>query len=249
MRKCIALGIAIGLAVAFAPGAAAAIILRTPPSITFSGGLDPAHLSKTKSEPVTLKLGAKITPREEDWSPVLETLVYKFDRNGSLFTKGLATCSVGQLTGEIDRTAVPLCQKALVGRGQMEFEIEFPEQPVFDATGSLEIFNSVLPGGGRAFIYFAHAHVPAPTTFYSVGAVTRSRGLFGMQLTIPIPEIVSGQGRVSGFHVQIGRSWTYRGRRVSLLSARCQDGFLVGEAEMEFADGPTASTKALQVCG
>ncbi len=79
--------------------------------------------------------------------------------------------------------------------------------------------------------------MPAATTFITSGVIERGYGKFGTQTTIPIPKIVNGEGSLTGFQAKVGKTWTYRGRRVSLLSARCPRGSLFAHAELEFVTG------------
>jgi hypothetical protein len=174
--------------------------------------------------------------------PVLKELSFNFDRSGVIFTRGLPACHAHTWPDS------EISQACLVGRGAVEIEAELSSQPNFEATAPLEIFNIRAPGGRRALLYRVHAHLPALTTFSTVGAIEKARGRFGTRIIIPIPKIVDGLGRVSGFHARIGRSWAYKGRRVSLLRTRCPRGTLEAEASMEFTKGALTTGTIVKPC-
>jgi hypothetical protein len=73
-------------------------------------------------------------------------------------------------------------------------------------------------------------------------------GKFGTKTTIRIPKIVSGNGALTGFSARIGKTWAYRRRKVSLLSARCPKGSLDMKGAMELTDGSTATGELRAPC-
>ena len=130
----------------------------------------------------------------------------------------------------------------------MELEIQFPEQPAFRGGGHLLIFNSVPQGHRPVLLYYLYAKVPAPTTFITSGVIEQGHGRYGTQTTIKIPTVTSGQGSVVGFRATIGKSWTYKGKRVSLLTASCPKGRLAAHADLDFISGFQESGEIAQPC-
>ena len=232
----------------FSASALAQIIsLGLPPVLTFAGKTSPSKLPGKSPKPIRLILDGTISNAEapEERPLALSSLSLKFDRNGAIFTKGLATCRIPVLE---DVDMVRACRKALIGHGEVEFEIKPPESPAFRTEGSMLIYNGAPQSGHPALVFRAYAHVPAATTFLTSAPIEEARGRFGTQTTIPIPKIVSGAGSLTGFRVEIGKSWIYKGRRVNLLSARCPRGRLAGYSEFEFVDGQLGKGEVGENC-
>ncbi len=225
------------------------VSLLLPPGASLAGRTSPLRLANTAPTPITLTLKGKTFNAEapEKRPPPLKSISLQFDKNGAIFTRGLATC---RPPWNPDVGWSPRCPEALVGHGEVEFEIQSPEEPTPLRTQSpLLIYNGAPHDGRPVLIYSVYSHVPAATTFITSGVIERAHGKFGTQTTIPIPKIVSGEGSLTAFQAKIGKTWTYRGRRVSLLSAHCPRGSLFAHAELEFVTGVSAAGEIEQACG
>lgn len=218
-----------------------------PLKVGFKGWTSPAKLSQEEQTPVTLHLEGSISTTDGSRIPALETLSLYFDRAGSIFTKGLPTCSLAELEGEIEWVKPP-CQNALIGHGKVTAQPYFPEGVDLHIAGPLEIFNGRPKNGHPVLIYRVRAHVPAYTTFLTSGEVLNQRGKFGTQISIHIPKIINGVGSLTSFKAIIGKSWTYKGKKVSLLSASCPKGSLAGEAEFDFVGGEKFLGEIVKPC-
>ncbi|HVC07524.1 MAG TPA: hypothetical protein VND98_08075 [Solirubrobacterales bacterium] len=218
------------------------------PGPELEGKITPAKLSKTAPKPVTLALeGTTSEPRATgEHPPVLKTISLQFDKSGAIFTKGLARCTIADLTRP-DGPEHP-CQKAIVGHGEAEIEVNFPEVPVFRTNGPMVIFNGAPRNGHPVLIYHLYADVPAPTTFLTSGVIDKNHGKFGTKTTIEIPTIVGGQGLLTSFEATISKTWTYKGKRVSLLTAKCPMGNLFAHDEFTFTNGTKASNEIAKSC-
>jgi hypothetical protein len=73
-------------------------------------------------------------------------------------------------------------------------------------------------------------------------------GRYGLKSVAAIPKIAGGSGSVKSFSLKIGKQYTFRGKRLSILSAKCSDGKLQAHAEAIFADGTDAATDILRTC-
>ena len=209
----------------------------------------PARLSKTKPTPLTLHLEGKIATTDGTPVPALKTLNLRFDRHGSVYTKGLPTCKVSQLLSTVTAQAKKVCGDALLGTGRASAEIYFPEQAPFAASGPMLIFNGQPKGGRPVLIIHVYAHVPAPTTFVTTGVIGRSSGKYGTATSIQIPTIVGGQGSLTGFDATIHRTWTYKGKKRSFLLADCPTGSLFAHGEFDFVNGARVSGEIAKSCG
>lgn len=236
-------------------GAAVAFAAESPETfkvgnldVKIEGGITPTKLPKSKFSPITLKVGGSIATDDGTHPAALKSLKLEFDKNGELNTEGLPTCTVGKLVSTLTAQAKQLCGKALVGTGRVTAEIAFPEQAPFSAGGPLLIFNGAPKGGKQVLIFHVHANVPAPTTFVTTAVISKIGGRFGTRAEIQIPTITSGQGSLTGFKATLGKTWTYKGKKESLLLARCPTGSLHARGEFVFADGTKGSGEVVRPC-
>lgn len=216
--------------------------------VSIEGGLSPAKLPRRSPAPIALHLSGKIATADGTHVPALKTLALKFDRHGSIYTKGLPTCRVGQLRSTLTARAKRVCGDALVGTGRASAEVAFPEQAPFSASGPMLIFNGAPQGGRPVLIIHVHANVPAPTTFVTTAVVGRSAGKYGTSTLIKIPTIAGGQGSLTSFEATIHRAWPYKGQKRSLLMASCPAGSLFAHGEFDFADGTRVSGDIAKDC-
>jgi hypothetical protein len=244
------------VAAALLLGAAVAVAARSEPEsfkvgnlqVEIEGGISPTKLPKKEKAPITLQVGGSIKSDDGSHPAALKSLTLEFDKNGELNTKGLPTCTVGKLISTLTAQAKQLCGKALVGSGRVTAEIAFPEQAPFSAAGPLLIFNGAPKGGKQVLIFHVHANVPAPTTFVTTAVISRQGGRFGTKAEVTIPTITSGQGSLTGFQAKLGKTWTFKGQKESLLLARCPTGSLHARGEFFFADGTRGSGEVVRPC-
>ncbi|TMK57455.1 MAG: hypothetical protein E6G51_06760 [Actinobacteria bacterium] len=215
---------------------------------TVDGGITPTKLPKKGEAPITLEVSGTIKNEDGTHPPALKTLLLEFDKHGRLNTTGLPTCTVGKLQNTLTAQAKSVCGKALIGSGRVSADIALPEQPPFGASGPLLIFNGAPKGGKQVMIFHVHAHVPAPTTFVTTAVISKTKGKYGTAALIQIPNIVSGQGSLTAFRAKLHKTWTYKGKKQSLLLAGCPFGSLYARGEFAFADGTKGSGNVIRPC-
>lgn len=203
--------------------------------VVLDGGISPSKLPKKDKAPLTLTLEGELSTADKTHLPPVKTVSLNFDKAGELFTKGLKTCTTGQLESTLTSQAKSICRSAIVGTGKVEADIALPEQRPFPAHGPLVIFNGKPKGRKQVLILHVHAHVPAPTTFVVPVIISKKSGKYGTNAFIKVPTIVSGAGSVTDFKAKIGKKWNFKRKRVSLLNASCPTGALFVEGELVFA--------------
>ena len=134
-----------------------------------------------------------------------------------------------------------MCGKALVGTGRVTADIKFPEQAPFGAGGPLLIFNA-SKGNKQALLLHVHANVPAPTTFVVPVKIKKKGGRYGTNAFIRVPTITNGSGSVTSFKARIGKKWTFKKKKVSLLSAYCRTGSLFVHGDFTFPGSKLSGT-------
>lgn len=219
--------------------------------VQIEGKITPAKLSKTKPTPITLHLEGHITTPtfETEQVPTLKTLNLQFDKHGSIYTKGLPTCTTQKLISTTTQVALKNCKNSLIGKGKATAEVYLPEQKPFSASGPMLIFNGPPKGRNPVLIIHVYAEVPAPTTFVTTGEITKAHGKYGTATSIQIPTIVGGQGSLTGFEATLGKTWKRKGKKVSLLTADCPTGSLFAHGEFDFTNGTQLSGEIAKSCG
>lgn len=215
---------------------------------TVDGGIAPKKLPRKGEAPISLTVSGTIAKEDGTHPPALKTLLLEFDKHGRLNTKGLPTCTVGKLANTLTAQARSVCGKALIGSGRVSADIALPEQDPFGASGPLLIFNGKPKDGHQVLIFHVHAHVPAPTTFVTTATISKGKGKYGTAALVQIPSIVHGQGSLTAFKATLRKTWTYKGKKQSLLLAGCPNGSLYARGEFAFADGTTGSGSVVRPC-
>ena len=216
--------------------------------IEIEGGISPTKLSKTKPTPITLKISGAIKDAEGTRPPALKTLDLEFDKHGMINTKGLGTCSPSKLQATTTAAAEAACRAELIGKGTVSAEIKLPEEEPFSAGGPLLIFNGPPQGGKPVLVMQVYAHVPAATTFVTEGVIGKAHGIYGTSTLIQIPTIVAGQGSLTSFAATLHKTWSYKGKKQSLLYATCPDGHLSAHGAFSFVEGTSISGNLVKPC-
>ena len=206
----------------------------------FNGGFTPKGLSKTKPTPVTFNVSAKINQLEGKHPPALREFVLEGDKHAGISVKGLPTCKSGQLQSRTSADALKVCGPAVVGKGQTEVEVQFPEQPPIDIESQLIAFNGGFKGGVTTL--FIHAYLTAPVTAAVVTTVKVKKvrkGRYGLESIASIPKIAGGSGSVTSFNLTLKKG---------IVSATCADGHLNARGIAVFADGPTLKGEVVRTC-
>jgi hypothetical protein len=231
--------VGLGLALIFAAAALANRQVECAGNlcITDDGGISPAKLSRHGSAPITAHLLGAIDTRDGSHPPALENLELDVDKTIAIDATGLPTCKPGQLASRTTAEAKRACPDAIVGSGTAEVEVAFPEQTPFSSTGPLVLFNGGVHGKATVFFLHAYVDVPAPTAIVVKATVTHiHRGRFGLHIAARIPKIAGGAGSPTKFTLKIGRRFTYKGRKRSLLTASCPTGHWVTKGHVVFSD-------------
>lgn len=204
------------------------------------GGISPTKLPRHEQAPVTARLNAEIGTRDGSHPPAFESMDLKIEKNISIDPVGLPTCRVGQLQATSSAAAKRACGDAIVGSGKAEVEVAFPEQAPFRSTGPLVLFNGGLEGATTTLLLHAYVNVPAPTAIVTKAKVTRIHdGRFGLRIQATVPKIAGGSGSVTKFELEVGRKFTYEGKKKSFLTASCPNGVWMAKGEAKFVDGTT----------
>jgi hypothetical protein len=245
--KAIALASLIALGAIAIQGASAQTVKLGNLIATIDGKITPSKLSRKTPQPISLEVKGSLDTADGTHVPPLQELFLEFDRNGHLNTKGLASCTAAKLQSTLTAQAKKACGAALIGSGRAEAEIAFPEQAPFSAGGPLLIFNG-SKGNKQELLFHVYAKVPAPTTFVTSAKIGKGKGIYGTSALIKIPTITSGQGSLIGFRATINKSFNYKGKKQSVLTATCKTGKLQARGDFLFGGGTKLSGKVTRSC-
>jgi hypothetical protein len=249
-RKHLALFLALGVAaaVALVGSASGTVVTVGNLQVTADGSFSPKALPKTKPAPITLSLKGSVKTLDGSHVPALKTLALQFDKNGSVFTKGLPTCKYGQLTNTLTNAAHKACDKALIGSGKVEAELQFPGGSKQPAKGTLLIFNGAPQGGKPVFLQHAYINSPVSTTVVTKAVIGKAHGKYGTSTTIEIPPLAGGYASLTSFTAKLAKSWNYKGKKVSLLQAKCPTGHLFAHGDFTFVTGDSLHGDVVKSC-
>ena len=226
MRRHIVLALALSALLAFGAGAianAASTKIRAGNLVlTFGGVASPSKLPKAKFAPVKAIIFGKVATSDGTHPSALRETVVDIDKDVKLTVKGLPVCKAGQLTARNTAAAKRVCGKTVLGTGIAHAEIAFPEQSPIKVTSPITVFNGGGSGSRSKLLIHTFITVPVPAAIVTQVAIT-NRGT-GIHAIAKVPVIAGGSGSVLDFRFKLGRTYSYRGKRLSYSMARCPDG-------------------------
>lgn len=242
MRKHLILATAIGAGLALIVVASALakphVIRAGNLFLKDDGGIFPSRLPRHSQMPISARIDAEIGTIDGSHPPAVETLNIDFDKSIQVNAEGLPACKENQLTARSTVDAKKACPDAIVGSGEGEVEVAFPEQKPFAAKGPIVLFNGGVHGDDTLLFVHVYVAVPAPTAVIATVKITRiHRGHYGIHTVSQVPRIAGGAGSVIKFKLNIGRKFTYKGKKESYLTASCPTGLYYTEGNILFADG------------
>ncbi len=233
-------------------GASTAVGLRLVSGnlvVETDGGFTPTTLSKHQLTPISIHGHGKLSTLDGNLPPVLEHIIFLFDKHGSVDTRGLPICTLGKLKATTTKQARRLCPGAIVGTGFGTAIIQFPESAPIKASSPITIFNGPRRHGNPTVLAHAHLAVPAPTTYIVPIEIQHvNDGRYGYKVDARIPRIAGGSGVPIYGRITIGRKWTYKGHKMSYLNAYCPDGHLQAKGQFRFKDSTVMEGTFVKAC-
>jgi hypothetical protein len=222
------MGALLGLSAVLAIGATA--LAKAPSTkihvgnliLTFGGTVSPQKLPRNDYVPVTTNVFGKIQTDDGTHPSALREAVVDVDKDVKINARGLPSCKAGQLEAQPTGAAKKVCGKTIVGSGNAHVEIAFPEQPPIRIASPLTVFNGGERGGKVKLLFHVFITVPVPAAI--VTQVTIQRKSSGVHSIATVPVIAGGSGSTLDFKFKLGRTYSYKGKKVGYFEARCPDG-------------------------
>lgn len=254
MTRCVAtLAAAVGLCVAAAP-AGAELAQRGNLFVRFDGGISPRALPRGAPAPIGVRIEGRVRTFGGERPPALRKIRIALNAAGRLSTRGLPVCRRRQIASLGVAGALRACGRSLVGTGGITGRSSFEDQAEALVRGEILLFNSVS-GGRRTILAHLFQTSPAPESIVFAFHVRRARGAFGTVITGRLPRSLNRNGYLTSIFMRFQRTYVFRGRRRSYLSAACAAPpgfpgavFPFALASMSFDDGRTLSSKLVRSC-
>jgi hypothetical protein len=213
--------------------------------------VSPKALYKKTASPATLSVEVKTgttTAINGVPSPAVHDVI-DFDQNLSLATKGLPTCTAAKLQNTSTKVAEQLCGSAKIGSGSA-ITLLPTSSTVFTEPTTVTAFNGAPQGGKPVVLLHAYGVSPIQTTLVLVGTVSDyGKEGYGPRLDVTIPPIGGGSGAITDFKVKINKTWTYKGKKTSFVSAKCPASKkLKSRGAFTYGDGTTIDASSTQAC-
>ncbi|HEY7456627.1 MAG TPA: hypothetical protein VH703_05070 [Solirubrobacterales bacterium] len=229
MRKNLMLALAVAAIASLSIAALASAVKLTKTTlragnliVTLGGGASPERLPRRTFTPVTTTFFGTIKTSDGTHPSALREVIFDFDKDVKINVKGLPVCRAGQLEARPTKAAKRVCGKTILGQGKATAEIAFPEQKPIKVPSPLLVFNGGERGGKVTLLIHTFITVPAPTAIVTTVQVQR-KGT-GLHSIAKIPVIAGGSGSALDFNFKIGRTYSYKGKKVGYGEARCPDG-------------------------
>jgi hypothetical protein len=246
----------LALAVAFSLGATARaeVVQDGGLRVSFAGGVSPRALPRATKAPVAVSLAGEISTTDGSQPPQLQTISMAINRDGRLDYDGLPACRYHQIQPASTAEAIEACPESVVGEGSFRAAVVLPEQSPFPSQGDIVAFNGEVHG---RHVLFAHIYGtrPLPQSAVIIFRYSHQSGTYGLTLTAELPQVTAEWGHVSGVRMSLRRTFTYKGRQRSFLSAGCPApaGFTIVTAPFArvsfgFADGRVLQTAMVRNC-
>lgn len=223
--------------------------------VSFDGGIAPKKLPRSSLAPVTVRVDSTIkTSDGSDPPPQLREISIGINREGRVFDRGLPTCKVRRVQPATMRAARRICGGAIVGSGSVQVRVHLSNQQPFTFKGRLLVFNAKRSGGRRRILAQVYGRRP-PSAFVLTFKIRKQKGTFGTVLRTRLPKSAWKWAYVTHFEMKLRRTFTYRGKRRSFVSAACAApaGFPgavypFARAKFKFAGGRSVTSTLIRNC-
>jgi hypothetical protein len=204
---------------AVAPGAAETV-QQGGVRLSFRGEINPHELPRVRPAPARVSLRAGIGGAGGAPLPRLRQLEIALNRVVRIDASGLPVCHLAQVQPATTEDARAACGGSLVGSGRFSASVQIPEQVPYPSRGRIDAFSGRYHGR-PAILLHVYGTKPVPASYTLPLTIGRGGGEFGLVLRTSLARTTPSAGRVTGLSLELGRSYTYRGRDHSYISASC----------------------------
>lgn len=222
--------------------------------IRFSGGIEPNALPRHDRAPIAVQMTGVIKTLSGNRPPSVRRISIALNRGGRIDSQGLPLCDRNAIEPSSSREALERCRPALVGTGTYVADVAFPEQDEFRSRGRILAFNARVDGE-EAILAHVYGEKPVPITRIIVFRIRETDGTYGTILNGSLPESLVRWGYLKSISLDFRRTYVYRGKRRSYISAACAAPagfpgavFPFARASMAFEDDRTLASTLTRSC-
>lgn len=206
-----------------ATAAAVSTTLPVPTLLaTLGGRIAPEQLRADEYVPAAWSIFGKFSTADGTHPSALREIVLDVDKDVRIDSRDYPTCRRRRIESLDSEAAAKACAKALVGEGEANVELAFPENTPIPLSTRLLVFHAGERAGVTRLLIHAFIPVPVPTAILTV--VTASKQGSGLRTTSKIPVIAEGYGSLLDFKFKLGKTYSYQGKKYGYFEARCPDG-------------------------
>jgi hypothetical protein len=219
---------------------------------SLSAEISPMALPREGLRPVSLRFASTFENLDGKDIPALRTMKLRLARGGTIQNEGLPRCAPRRLEARTAAQALAACGNALVGRGSVSTAIRFPEGARLRTEARLLLFNA-----GSRLLMHIHATDPVQGVFVVPLRIAKTEGRFGIVLSATFPRIAADFGQVTGFEMELERTYRHGGERRGYLLGGCpipkaaglnRLAFELAKVEYRFDGGMTIRNSTLNTC-
>jgi hypothetical protein len=200
--------------------------------LTFGGTVSPKALPKSTYTPVSSTIFGKISTIDGTHPSAFREAEVDIDKNVKVNVKGYPACKLSQLEARDTNAAMKACGSSVLGNGVAHVEIAFPEQKPIVVTSPLTIFNGGEKGGKTTLFFHIFLTVPVPAAI--VTTVTIQKKGTGIHSIAKVPVAVGGSGSALDFSFKLGKTYSYKGKKVGYFEAKCPTGAFNSSVKAKF---------------
>jgi hypothetical protein len=222
--------------------------------VSFQGGITPNHLPRTGGAPVTVRVAGNIKTTNGLRLPQLRTIAVAINKAGRLDDQGLPTCKISTIQPATEEVARKRCADAIVGSGHVTLVVRLPSQPDYISRNNLLAFNGPRKNGKKLILAQVYSKNP-PGAIILTFTVSKHPGTYGSVIETSLPSYAENWAYLTSFEMNLGRTYTFRGKQHSYVSAACAAPagfpgavFPFGKASYKFGNGEVVSTKIVRSC-
>lgn len=222
--------------------------------VSFQGEIDPSKLPRSRSVPVSVRVAGNVKTSHGMRLPQLRSIKVAINRSGQLDDTGLPTCRVASIQPATEAVAKERCADSIVGSGHVTLVVRLPSQGDYISRNNLLAFNGPRRNGHKLILAQIYSKNP-PGAIILTFTVRKSKGVYGNVIETSLPSYAENWAYLTQFEMTLGRTYSYRGKRHSYVSAACAAPagfpgalFPFAKASYRFGSGDVVTTKIMRHC-
>jgi hypothetical protein len=232
----------------------AEIAQKGPLRVTFAGEIRPKRLPRKGVAPIAVSVGGQVSTIDHSEPPQLRRIEIAINKAGRLDFRGLPLCHLEEIQPSTTQNALAACGASKVGEGAFSANVSIPGQAPFPSRGKMFAFIGTDEGHPMIFAH-VYGTDPVPTSFTLPLRIGHAKGAFSTTLIASLPNVTGKAGFITGIELKLYRTFSYRGRTHSFLSAGCPAPkgfkgavFPLARASFVFAGGRTLGSVLTRNC-